>query len=216
MPLTLFFALLCLAFGISSPAWAAGFTLSDLKFGSGVIAFTEVRGPHAYTADGGLQFSLDWDAVGDTPVRLDFKMSWVPHVLPGNDGYGGEDGLSGYMYGGFGWDGKDWQDWAAVEPTYQNWTSDSVAFGYANLTPRFSHYQIVWDMFGWGDTVDWRLEYALAPVPLPAAGLLLASALGLGCLSRRRGKSKNKRSGGRENPSCPRNRSLVTSFRQGM
>lgn len=191
MSLRLFTALLCLAFGLPASSWAASFVLSDLEMGSGAVDLTEVRGPHAYTADGALQFSIDWDAVGPAPVRLDLKMSWVNHVSPRNDGYLSGDSLAfgGYMYNGQGSSGSDW---GFVEPSYQEWSDGSVAFGYANLTPEFTDYTLVWDFFGWGDTVDWRLEYALAPVgyalaavPVPAAGLLFASALGLAAFGRR-------------------------------
>lgn len=174
---------LCLAFGPSLPASAASFVLSDLRLGSGVIEYTEVRGPQAYVADGALEFSLDWAAIGPSPVRLDLDMRWRNNVGPHNEGYLNGDDLS---FGGYFSHGFVSSPFELSLPDYQQWSENSVAFGYANITPDQNDFALVWDFFGWGDTVDWRLEYALAPVPLPAAGLLLASALGLAALRRRK------------------------------
>ena len=124
--------------------------------------------------------SAQWDDFNDQPITVDFSLT-DPSSGSGMGGIGGD--TSAQTVGLFTWGSVDWDP-----------NSTILYFGSGDTGQLMIELKDTafnkgpWLNFGGrGGTVQAKATYLVAPVPLPAAGLLLLGALGgIGVAARRR------------------------------
>lgn len=135
-----------------------------------------------------LTWDMDWAAFGAADPRFTVEMAYRIKDAPAPfDGTWGPDWS--YLHvnfdPGYSFDIRDWTTWdETVDGQY--WYGGAVTLTFSGLDRNRTSFWAIPDYAGNAAVGYFDISYSVSPVPLPAAGWLLASAIGLAGLAMRK------------------------------